>query len=165
MKSVIKQEEIVGRIFFLRGEKVILDRDLASLYEVEVRTLNQSVKRNIKRFPNDFMFQLTQEEYASLRSQNVTLKRGQHRKYFPYAFTEQGVAMLSGLLNSDRAIKVNIEIMRAFVQLRKLIDSNKELAKKIEKLESKYDEQFKIVFEAIRQLISEDEKPKSKIGF
>ena len=165
MKSVIKQEEIVGRIYFLRSEKVILDRDLASLYEVEVRTLNQSVKRNIKRFPNDFMFQLTQEEYASLRSQNVTLKRGQHRKYFPYAFTEQGVAMLSGLLNSERAIKVNIEIMRAFVQLRKLIDSNKELAKKIEKLESKYDEQFKIVFEAIRQLIREDDKPKGKIGF
>ncbi|OGU69351.1 MAG: DNA-binding protein [Stygiobacter sp. RIFOXYC12_FULL_38_8] len=164
MKSVIKQEEIVGRIYFLRGEKVILDRDLASLYEVEVRTLNQSVKRNIKRFPNDFMFQLSPEEFKNLKSQFVISSWGGVRK-LPLAFTEQGVAMLSGLLNSERAIKVNIEIMRAFVQLRKLIDSNKELAKKIEKLESKYDEQFKIVFEAIRQLIREDDKPKGKIGF
>ncbi|KAF0139451.1 MAG: hypothetical protein FD122_3218 [Stygiobacter sp.] len=164
MKSVIKQEEIVGRIYFLRGEKVILDRDLASLYEVEVRTLNQSVKRNIKRFPNDFMFQLSTEEFKNLKSQFVISSWGGVRK-LPLAFTEQGVAMLSGLLNSERAIKVNIEIMRAFVQLRKLIDSNKELAKKIEKLESKYDEQFKIVFEAIRQLIREEDKPKGKIGF
>jgi len=150
MKSVIKQEEIVGRIYFLRGEKVILDRDLASLYEVEVRTLNQSVKRNIKRFPNDFMFQLSPEEFKNLKSQFVISSWGGVRK-LPLAFTEQGVAMLSGLLNSERAIKVNIEIMRAFVQLRKL--------------ESKYDEQFKIVFEAIRQLIREDDKPKGKIGF
>ncbi|MBI3125381.1 MAG: ORF6N domain-containing protein [Ignavibacteriales bacterium] len=164
MKSVIKQEEIVGRIFFLRGEKVILDRDLASLYEVEVRTLNQSVKRNIKRFPNDFMFQLSTEEFKNLKSQFVISSWGGVRK-LPLAFTEQGVAMFSGLLNSERAIKVNIEIMRAFVQLRRLIDSNKELAKKIEKLESKYDEQFKIVFEAIRQLIREEDKPKGKIGF
>ena len=164
MKSVIKQEEIVGRIYFLRGEKVILDRDLASLYEVEVRTLNQSVKRNIKRFPNDFMFQLSPEEFKNLKSQFVISSWGGVRK-LPLAFTEQGVAMLSGLLNSERAIKVNIEIMRAFVQLRKLIDSNKELARKIEKLESKYDEQFKIVFEAIRHLIRKDDKPKGKIGF
>jgi phage regulator Rha-like protein len=165
MKSLVKQEDIVGRIYFLRSEKVILDSDLAVLYGVEIRTLNQAVKRNIARFPSDFMFQLSQEEYSSLRSQNVTLKRGQHRKYFPFAFTEQGVAMLSGLLNSDRAIKANIEIMRAFVQMRKLINSNKELANKIEQLESKYDEQFRIVFEAIRELIKEEEKPKRKIGF
>jgi hypothetical protein len=165
MKYMVKQEEIFGRIYFLRGEKVILDKDLAILYGVEIRTLNQSVKRNIKRFPKDFLFQVTPKEFASLRSQFVTLKRGQHRKYLPYAFTEQGVAMLSGLLNSERAILVNIEIMRAFVQLRRLIDTNKELAKKIEKLERKYDKQFKIVFDAIRELFREEEKPKRRIGY
>ncbi|MDP2037233.1 MAG: ORF6N domain-containing protein [Ignavibacteria bacterium] len=166
MKSVIKHEEIAGRIYFLRSEKVILDRDLAALYGVETRILKQAVKRNIKRVPPDFMFTLSSDEFKNWRSQIVTSNSDKMGlRYAPFAFTEQGVAMLSGLLNSDRAIKVNIEIMRAFVQLRRLIDSNKELAKKIEKLESKYDEQFKIVFEAIRQLIREDDKSKGKIGF
>lgn len=161
-----KQEEIVGKIYFLRGEKVILDRDIAVLYGVETKVLKQAVRRNIKRFPSDFMFQLFQEEFKNWRSQIVTsISDKMGLRYAPFAFTKQGVAMLSGLLNSERAIKVNIEIMRAFVQLRKLIDTNKELAKKIEQLESKYDEQFKIVFEAIRQLIREDDKPKGKIGF
>ncbi len=164
MKSLVKQEEITGRIFFLRGEKVIIDRDLALLYGVATKVLMQAVKRNLERFPSDFMFQLTQEEFKNLKSQFVTSSWG-GRRYLSYTFTEQGVAMLSGLLNSERAIKVNIEIMRAFVQLRKLIDSNKDLARKIKKLEEKYDEQFRIVFEAIRQLIREEDKPKSKIGF
>jgi hypothetical protein len=164
MKSLVKQEEITGRIFFLRGEKVIIDRDLALLYGVATKVLMQAVKRNLERFPSDFMFQLTQEEFKNLKSQFVTSSWG-GRRYLSYTFTEQGVAMLSGILNSERAIKVNIEIMRAFVQLRRLVNSNKELAKKIEQLESKYDEQFRIVFEAIRQLIKEEDKPKSKIGF
>lgn len=166
MKEIIKQEEIVTRIYFLRGEKVILDRDLAVLYKVEIRVLNQAVRRNLKRFPNDFMFQLTPEEFNNLKSHFVISSSGWGGiRKMPLAFTEQGVAMLSGLLNSDRAIKVNIEIMRAFVQLRKLIYSNKVLAKKIEELESKYDNQFKIVFEAIRALIKDDEKPKRRIGY
>jgi hypothetical protein len=164
MSSLIKREEIISRIYYLRGEKVMIDQDLALLYEVETKVLLQAVKRNILRFPKDFMFQLTKEEFINLRSQIVTSRWG-GRRYAPFVFTEQGVAMLSGLLNSDRAIKVNIEIMWAFVRLRKLIDSNKYLAKKIEQLEAKYDEQFKIVFEAIRQLIKEDAKPKRRIGF
>jgi len=166
MKSLIKQEEIVERIFFLRGEKVILDRDLAILYQVETRALKQAVKRNIKRFPSDFMFTLSIDEFKNWRSQIVISNSDKiGLRHAPMAFTEQGIAMLSGLLNSERAIQVNIEIMRAFVKLRKLIDTNKELAKKIEKLESKYDRQFKIVFEAIRELIREEVKPKRKIGF
>jgi hypothetical protein len=164
MKYLVKQEEIFGRIYFLRGEKVILDQDLAALYNVELKVLNQAVKRNLKRFPSDFMFKLSEIEFKNLRSQFVTSSWG-GRRYTPFAFTEQGVAMLSGLLNSERAVKVNIEIMRAVVQLRRLIDTNKELAKKIELLERKYDSQFRIVFEAIRELIKEEEKPKRKIGF
>ncbi len=164
MGYLVKQEEIFGKIYFLRGEKVILDQDIAMLYGVELKVLNQAVKRNLNRFPSDFMFKLSDMEFKNLRSQFVTSSWG-GRRYLPYAFTEQGVAMLSGLLNSDRAVKVNIEIMRAFVQLRRLIDTNKELAKKIEKLEAKYDKQFKIVFDAIRELIRVDVKPKRKIGF
>lgn len=166
MKSIIKHENIIGRIFFIRGEKVILDRDLALLYGVETRALKQAVKRNLKRFPSDFMFTLSSAEFKNWRSQIVISNSDKMGlRHAPMAFTEQGVAMLSGLLNSERAIQVNIEIMRAFVQLRKLIDSNKELAHKIEKLEAKYDEQFKIVFDAIKELIREEEKPKRKIGF
>jgi len=143
----------------------MLDFDLAVLYCVETRVLKQAVRRNIKRFPLDFMFELTQDEYRSLRSQFVTLKRGQHSKYPPFAFTEQGVAMLSGILNSDRAINVNIAIMRTFVQLRKLLKTHKELADKIDKLEQKYDKQFKIVFIALKQLIKEEKKPRPRIGY
>ncbi len=132
---------------------------------METKRLKEAVRRNIERFPPDFMFKLSSEEYASLRSQIASLKRGQHSKYLPFAFTEQGVAMLSSVLNSSKAIKVNIEIMRAFVELRRLIDANKELIVRIEQMEKKYDKHFQIVFEAIKELMREDEKPKKKIGF
>jgi len=167
-KTVVPLEHITESILWLRGQKVMLDADLAELYEVEIKTLNQAVKRNSGRFPPDFMFQLTTEEFQSLRSQFVTLKtgRGQHRKYLPYAFTEQGVAMLSSVLHSERAIQVNIEIMRTFVKLRQLLASNVELARKLAALESKYDEQFKVVFDAIRELMTPPEPGKKRpIGF
>jgi len=165
MKALIKIEAVAKLIRFIRREKVILDRDLAQLYGVETRALKQAVKRNIKRFPGDFMFTLTENEIATMVSQNVIPSK----KYFggskPMAFTEQGVAMLSSVLNSDRAVEVNIAIMRAFVKLRQLIESNKDLAKKIAALEAKYDEQFQVVFEAIKQLMQEDKKQKNRIGF
>jgi hypothetical protein len=140
---------------------------ITELYDVPVRILNQAVKRNIDRFPEDFMFQLSKEEADSLRSQIVTLKRGrgEHRKYLPYVFTEQGVAKLSSVLNSERAVRVNIEIIRAFVNLRKMLASNAELSRKLAALEKKYDAQFKVVFDAIRELMRSPEKPKQKIGF
>jgi hypothetical protein len=150
-------ERITQTILLLRGHKVILDDDLAALYEVETKALNRAVKRNSDRFPDDFMFQLTAEEFdnlryqsgtSSLRSQFVTSRWG-GRRYPPYAFTEQGVAMLSSVLHSDRAIHVNIEIMRAFVRLRQMLASNVELARKLAALERKYDTQFKVVFDAI----------------
>ena len=162
-KALVPAEVIVGKILFLRGEKVLLDRDLAELYGVETRVLNQAVGRNKKRFPEDFMFVLTREEITRI-SQSVTSSKIKYSKRVT-AFTEQGVTMLSSVLNSDRAIEVNIAIMRAFVQLRKMIASNEELARKLDELEEKYDEQFRIVFEAIRALIDQDEKPPKKIGF
>ena len=143
----------------------MFDRDLANLYQVETKVLNQAVKRNIQRFPGDFMFQITKEELNSLRSHFVTLKRGQHRKYLPYVFTEQGVAMLSSVLNSERAIQVNIQIMRAFIKLKEMLATHKDLKLKIEEMEKKYDYQFKIVFDAIKQLLEPPTKPKGKIGF
>ena len=136
----------------------MLDVDLANLYKVETRVLKQAVRRNIKRFPEDFMFELTSDETASLRSQSVTLKRGQHSKYAPFAFTEQGVAMLSGILNSDYAIEVNIIIMRTFVQMRALMLTYKDLADKIKEMESNYDEKFAIIFNALKQLIGGDHR-------
>lgn len=166
--AIIPTERITQAILMMRGHKVMLDSDLAELYGVGIRVLNQAVKRNIVRFPNDFMFQLTAEEAERLRSQFVTLKagRGEHRKYLPYAFTEQGVAMLSSVLRSDRAIHVNIEIMRAFVRLRQMLASNVELARKLAALERKYDAQFKVVFDAIRELMTPPEpKKKRPIGF
>ena len=155
------------RIVKVRGHKVMLDADLAALYGVPAKVLNQAVKRNRERFPPDFMFQLTAEEHSALTSQNVTLKRGRgrHRKYLPYAFTEQGVAMLSSVLRSKRAIQVNVEIMRAFVRLRRLLASHKDLARKIEELEKKYDTQFKAVFDAIRELMRPPEPRRRAIGF
>lgn len=168
MQSLIPVEFIEKKILLIRGQKVMLDSDLAALYGVETKTLNQAVRRNIKRFPEDFMFELSREENDSLRSQIVTLKsgRGQHRKYLPYVFTEQGVAMLSSVLNSDQAIEVNILIMRAFVKLREMISTHKDLARKLEQLEKKYDSQFKLVFDAIRQLMVPPEpKKKRPIGF
>ena len=158
----------------------MLDSDLAELYEVQTRVLNQAVRRNARRFPEDFMFQLTAEEAESLRSQIATSKaislrsqivtlkptgRGRHRKYLPYVFTEQGVAMLSSVLNSERAIEANIVIMRAFVRLREMMLSNDELNRKINALEQKYDEKFKVVFTALRKLIAAPEKPRREIGF
>ena len=167
-QSSASVELIESKIFIIRGQKVMLDEDLAALYEVEIRVLNQAVKRNLDRFPDDFMFQLTEDEVSFLRSQIVTLKsgRGQHRKYLPYAFTEQGVSMLSSVLRSDRAIHVNIEIMRAFVRLRQMLASNAELSRKLAALEKKYDNQFKAVFNAIRELMTPlDPKKKRPIGF
>jgi hypothetical protein len=140
--------------------------DLAELYGVPTKVLNQAVRRNDKRFPDDFMFQLTPDEDAAVRSQFVTLKgRGRHPKYPPYAFTEQGVAMLSSVLNSDRAIAVNIQIVRTFTKLRELLATHADLRRKIEAMEQTYDAQFKVVFEAINQLLVEEEKPKNRIGF
>jgi hypothetical protein len=179
-RSLIPVERIEQSILLIRGQKVMLDNDLASLYEVENKKLLQAVKRNAERFPDDFMFQLTWEESdilkshtarvspqeGALRSQIVTLKPGKHRKYRPYVFTEQGVAMLSSVLRSPQAVAVNIEIMRAFVRLRQMLFSHAELARKLEKLENKYDGQFKIVFDALRQLMQPPpEKPKRPIGF
>jgi hypothetical protein len=161
-------ERIERAILALRGHRVMLDEDLALLYEVEIKALNQAVKRNIERFPSDFMFQLTAEEAAALRSQTVTLKtgRGSHRKYLPYAFTEQGVAMLSSVLRSPRAVLVNVEIMRAFVRLRQMLEQNANLARKLAALERKYDAQFKVVFDAIRELMTPPpDPPRRKIGF
>ena len=164
-KNSLNLDIVENRIYWLRGHKIMLSTHLAELYEVEARTLIQAVKRNIERFPEDFMFQLSKEENEALRSQFVTLKRGEHSKYLPYAFTEQGVAMLSSVLRSKRAIQVNIQIMRTFVQLRQLIDTNKDLALRLNTLESRYDEQFKIVFDAIRELMQPAKESKKPIGF
>ncbi|MBI2606580.1 MAG: ORF6N domain-containing protein [Deltaproteobacteria bacterium] len=155
-EASLSTKEISHRIYFIRGHRVMLDSDLATLYGVETRAINQAVRRNAKRFPADFMFQLTDAEHESLRSQIVILKtgRGQHRKYLPLAFTEQGVAMLSSVLNSERAVQVNIAIMRTFVKIREMLETHKELAKRLDQLERKYDRRFKAVFEAIRQLMS-----------
>ena len=189
-KITPKPENLAQLVFLIRGEKVILDADLAMLYGVETGALNRAVKRNIDRFPDDFMFQLGSEDSENLkcqigipsspsasaskkretmRSQIVTAGLHGGRRGHPYAFTEQGVAMLSSVLHSPRAVEVNIAIMRTFVQLRRLMDSNRDLARKIEAMEMKYDEQFAVVFDAIKQLITEDEarkaKPKRSIGF
>jgi len=165
MTTLVPIESIVSKIIFLRSEKVLLDQDLAELYGVETKQLKRAVRRNIDRFPPDFMFELTKEEYNSLRYQFGTLKRGEHSKYLPMAFTEQGIAMLSSVLKSKSAIEVNIEIMRAFVELRKMISSHADLERKLTALEKKYDKQFKIVFDAIRALMSPPEKPRKRIGF
>ncbi len=163
----VPNERIISRIFLIRDKKVMIDNDLAELYGVETRTFNQAVKRNIDRFPADFMFQLNKQETEILRSQFVILKsgRGQHRKYMPYVFTEQGVAMLSSVLNSDRAIMVNIQIIRTFTQLRELLSTNKDLREKIENMEKKYDKQLREIFEAIKSLLMEETKSKEPIGF
>jgi hypothetical protein len=168
--GVIPGERIDSRIYLIRGQKVLLDSDLAELYGVETRTLNQAVRRNKERFPDDFILQLTKEEMESLRSQSVISNAGRGgRRYATQAFTEQGVAMLSGLLNSPRAIAVNVEIMRAFVRLRQMIATSADLARKLSALEKKYDAQFKAVFDAIRELMTpvEDSAPahKREIGF
>jgi hypothetical protein len=164
MSEIVPVELITSKIFFLRGVKVLIDRDLAELYDVETRVLNQAVKRHIKRFPEDFMFQLTRAEFNNLKSQFVTSSWGGVRK-LPSAFTEQGVAMLSGILNSDRAIDVNIQIMRTFIKLRHMISTNEELKREINGLRQLTDKRFQIVFETLDQLLSEEINPPKKIGF
>ena len=157
---------IESRILLLRGEKVMLDDDLAVLYGVETKALNQAVRRNIERFPEDFMFQLTAEEAETLRSQTVTSKPGRGgRRYRPYAFTEHGVAMLSAVLRTPMAIQVSIEIVRTFVRLRRMIAANADLARKLATLEKKYDAQFRVVFDAIRDLMAPTPNVKRLIGF
>ena len=164
--SIVPAELIERKIYLIRNKKVMLDSDLAELYDVETKVLNQAVKRNIARFPEDFMFQLNKEEALELsRSQIVTLKRGQNIKYLPHVFTENGVAMLSSVLNSERAIQVNIQIMRTFTKIREMLSSHKDLRHKIEEMEKKYDSQFKIVFNAIKELMTPPEKQVRKIGF
>jgi phage regulator Rha-like protein len=204
--SAVPDERIMSQIYFIRGEKVMFDRDLAELYGVETKALNRAVKRNIDRFPKDFMFQLSEKEVnafsnfqfgslknenwkspdvasnskeslrcqigtlnndASLRSQIVTLKkgRGQHLKYSPYVFTEQGVAMLSAVLKSKRAVAVSIQIVRTFVKLREILSTHKQLREKVELMEDKYDKSFKVVFQMIARLMKEDIEPKKRIGF
>ena len=166
-----KPENLAQLVFLVRGEKILLDADLALLYGVETGALNRAVKRNIGRFPEDFMFQLSAEEWESLKCQiGISSSHGPGgRRGLPYAFTEQGVAMLSSVLQSSRAVEVNIAIMRTFVQLRRLMDSNRDLARKIEAMEEKYDEKFAAVFNAIKQLIADDQErkaqPKRRIGF
>lgn len=165
-EPIIPSERIEKAILLIRGRKVMLDRDLAELYGVQTKVLNQAVKRHVNRFPPDFMFQLTRQEVANLKSQFVTSNSNWGgRRTPPYAFTEQGVAMLSSVLNSDRAVEVNISIMRAFVRLRDMLASHADLARKLEELEAKVDEQFRIVFDAIRQLMIYEEEPHRKIGF
>ncbi|HMH42800.1 MAG TPA: ORF6N domain-containing protein [Pyrinomonadaceae bacterium] len=165
--SLIPVESLEKAICLIRGERVMLDRDLAALYGVPTKVFNQAVKRHRERFPADFMFQLTKAEVASIhsRSQIVTLKQGSNIKYLPHAFTEHGILMLSSVLNSDRAVQVNIEIMRAFVNLRRMLVSNVELAGKLKELESKYDRQSKIVFDAIRRLMAPAPSARKQIGF
>jgi hypothetical protein len=175
MNNLIPREVIENKVYLIRGQKVMLDRDLANLYKVPVKRLKEQVKRNIKRFPGDFMIVLTRQEVINLRSQIATSSWGGER-YLPYAFTEQGVAMLSSVLNSERAIEVNIAIMRAFVRLREILITHKDLAAKIEALEvkyknhdmrfSEYDKHIAAIFEAIRQLMAPPpEKPRRIIGF
>jgi len=166
MTTLVPIEFIASKIYLMRSVKVMLDRDLAELYGVETKVLKQAVRRNINRFPDDFMFEMTKTEFEDWRSQFVTSKSDKMGlRYKPMAFTEQGVAMLSSVLKSDRAIQVNIQIMRAFTQLRKMLSTHEDLKRKIESMEKKNDEQFQIVFEAIKQLLSEEDKPKKKIGF
>lgn len=159
-------ERIKRAIIVVRGEKVMLDSDLAKIYGAETKRLNEQVRRNRNRFPPDFMFRLTPKEWKSLRSQFATLKRGEHRKYLPYAFTEHGALMLANVLNSERAAQTSVQVVRTFVRLRQMLASNAELACKLEEMEKKYDEQFKIVFDAIRELMAPPEPPKRReIGF
>jgi hypothetical protein len=180
MALALKPENVAQLVFFIRGEKVLLDADLAKLYGVTTKALNQAMRRNASRFPEDFAFRISRKEFDTMRSQIVTTSKTSptmwsqivttSQKYrradsLPVAFTEQGVAMLSSVLRSARAVEVNIAIMRTFVQLRRLMDTNRDLARKIEALEKKYDEQFAVVFEAIKQLITPPEPPKRRIGF
>jgi len=163
--GLVSTERIRNSILIIRGQKVILDTVLAELYGVETRALVQAVKRNPGRFPDDFMFHLTPEEHADLKSQSVMSSAWGGRRSPPYAFNEQGVAMLSSVLRSRLAVEVNVEIMRAFVRIRELIAGRTELVQRLDELEQRYDQQFRAVFDAIRALIHEDAKPRKRIGF
>ena len=165
MSVPVSLERIEQTILLIRGHRVMLDADLAELYGIEVKQLKRQVRRNKARFPADFLLELSLEEHRAIRRQVGTLKRGAHSKYRPYAFTEQGVAMLSSVLNSTRAIQVNIAIMRTFVRLREMISTNKALARRLAELEKKYDAQFRVVFQAIRELMSESVPNPRRIGF
>ena len=159
-------EKIEKAIYIIRGEEVMLDRDLAFLYGVETKTLNRAVKRNLQRFPPDFMFQLTDDEAKALRCQTGTSNNERDgRRYLPYVFTEPGIAMLSSVLSSERTIAVSIEMIRAFIKLRELFASNAELARRLDELESTYDKEVKIVFDAIRKLMTTPARDRKEIGF
>lgn len=162
-KQSVSQVVIEQKIFLIRGKRVMLDSDLAVLYGVETKTLKRAVKRNIDRFPEDFMFQLNEKEAQNLRYQFGTLEVGRYSKYLSFAFTEQGVAMLSGVLNSKKAVAVNIQIIRTFVRLREMIISNKELRVRLDKIEEKYDKRFKVIFDTLRKLLESDKKDKKEI--
>jgi phage regulator Rha-like protein len=169
------EEKIINKIYLIRDKKVMLDFDLAEMYAVETKQLKRQVRRNIERFPVDFMFVLTAKEFQSLRSQSGTLKRGEHSKYSPMAFTEQGVAMLSGVLNSQTAIEVNIQIIRVFTKMRELLLTNKDILLKLEQVEKKmlkqdnkmkkYEDDIQMIFEALKQLFSPPQEPRRSIGF
>jgi hypothetical protein len=165
MREIVPQERIESKILLIRGLNVILDRDIAALYGVKPIALRQQVKRNKDRFPGDFMLKLTRKEAEILVSQNVIPSKRSLGGYLPYAFTEQGVAMLSSVLNSKRAIYVNIQIMRTFAKLRRILLSHADLKRKIEEIEKKYDHQFKVVFDIIGKLLESPKEPKKKIGF
>lgn len=165
--SLVPMERIERAIIMVRGEKVMLDSELAEIYGVETKALNQAVKRNAARFPEDFMFRITADEVADLNRSQIVTGSQKHRdpRFPPYAFTEHGALMLANVLNSERAAQTSVMVVRAFVRLRQLLSSNAELARKLEALERKYDAQFKVVFDAIRQLMSPPAKPKREIGF
>ena len=163
--ATIPIERVEQAIILIRGEKVILDSDLASLYGVDTRSLIQALKRNGRRFPADFVFQLTKDEFKSLRSQTVIAKGRGGRRSLPYAFTEHGAIMAANVLNSERAVEASVEVVRAFVRLRQIVLSNRELARKVEELERKYDAQFKVVFDAIKALMKPPEPKRNQIGF
>jgi hypothetical protein len=169
-KVLVPDELVMNKIYFIRNQKVMLDSDLAELYGVTTGNLNKAVKRNIKRFPVDFMFRLDSKEYETLRFQNGILEKGKHSKYLPFVFTEQGVAMLSGILSSDRAIAVNIQIMRIFTRIRQMLADNTELRLEIEKIKKKldnHDKNMEIVFQYLDELLEKNEKPKPRkqIGY
>lgn len=168
MSNLIPTEAISSKIYLIRKHKIMLDRDLAELYGVETKQLKRQVRRNINRFPPDFMFELTKEEVENIRSQIGTLKKGAHMKYPPMVFTEHGAIMAASVLNSQRAVEASIFVVRAFVKLREILSTHKNMTKKLEALEKRlteHDENFQVVFEAIKQLLEVDEKPKRKIGF
>ncbi|MBK5208261.1 MAG: ORF6N domain-containing protein [Flavobacteriaceae bacterium] len=165
-KIAIPEEIITSKIYLIRNQKVMLDKDLAELYDVETKRLKEQVRRNIDRFPASFMFELTTEEYSSLRSQIATLKRGRHSKYPPFVFTEHGILMLSSVLNSELAIKMSVQIIETFIQLRKLANNYEEIMNKINQMESQNNEQFSEIYQVLQQLLEKPkEEPRIKIGY